>query len=60
MARPLPSKQDVGYRAAGGDEPCKSCAMWVAPDSCRSVEGSISPTATCDYYRRKRAKGITS
>lgn len=52
------SKQQANYRARGGDEPCKTCTMFLPPDACSLVEGEISPQATCDYYRRKRAKSV--
>ncbi len=35
-----------------GDAHCNKCSMWLPPNGCSSVEGSISPRGWCKYYLR--------
>lgn len=32
---------------------CDNCALFEAPNACRSVEGVISPQGWCDIYVKK-------
>lgn len=48
------SKADAQYQ----DKPhasqlCGICAYFIAPSSCRKVEGEIRPTGWCKYFERK-------
>jgi hypothetical protein len=33
---------------------CDGCAFWVAPNSCKMVDGEISPTAWCALWAAKK------
>jgi len=46
------AKSDVDYRdRPKGKERCDNCRVWVPPDSCKSVEGPISPSGWCNIWR---------
>jgi hypothetical protein len=46
------AKSDVDYRdRPKGRERCDNCRVWVPPDSCKSVEGEISPSGWCNIWR---------
>ncbi len=34
---------------------CDGCAFFVAPDSCKMVDGTISPTAWCALWSAKKS-----
>jgi hypothetical protein len=36
-----------------GDKKCSDCLQFVAPDSCKVVEGTISPNGYCLAYVKK-------
>jgi hypothetical protein len=43
----------VGYRGSPhGSQSCKNCRLFVAPSSCKSVAGSISPNGWCHIYNK--------
>ncbi len=35
------------------DQHCALCVNFVAPDSCRIVQGTISPNGGCRFFARK-------
>jgi hypothetical protein len=37
-----------------GDQNCANCTQFVAPNSCKLVEGSISPTGWCRLWAKKQ------
>ncbi len=46
------TKNDVDYRGwPKGRDRCENCRVWSPPDSCKSVEGKISPTGWCNIWR---------
>ena len=36
-----------------GDQECDGCLQWAPPNSCKVVEGKISPKGWCLVYARK-------
>lgn len=45
------SKVQAQYQdQANGDQMCSNCINFVGPNSCRIVEGSISPGAWCKLW----------
>ena len=45
------SKLEANYAShAIGQEQCKYCTHFQAPNSCEIVEGIISPNGWCEYY----------
>ena len=36
-----------------GTAQCDNCALWVAPDQCKIVEGPLSPIGWCSVYSRR-------
>ncbi len=36
-----------------GNKSCESCALFEAPSSCKSVDGTISPQGWCMVYSKK-------
>lgn len=38
-----------------GDLRCDNCALFEAPSSCKTVDGTISPQGWCAVYARKPA-----
>jgi hypothetical protein len=47
------SKASVHYRGGVKDRRCGVCTMYVKPNGCTAVRGSISPHALCDLFERK-------
>ena len=48
------SPRAVQYRTTpDGNHQCSNCLVWVAPDSCKLVDGKIAPTGWCILYRPK-------
>ena len=46
----------VGYQdTPHGAQQCDNCSQFVAPDSCKVVDGKISPTGWCKVYAKKPA-----
>jgi hypothetical protein len=35
-----------------GDQMCSNCKLFVAPDSCQTVDGTISPNGWCMLYQK--------
>ena len=38
-----------------GDQRCDNCALFEAPSSCKTVDGTISPEGWCMVYAKKPA-----
>ena len=38
-----------------GEARCENCALFEAPSSCKSVDGTISPQGWCMVYAKKPA-----
>ncbi len=50
------AQKAVGYQdSPQGAESCGNCIQFMAPASCKIVEGSISPGAWCKVYAKKPA-----
>jgi hypothetical protein len=46
----------VKYQATPKDDhQCDGCVQWVAPNSCKLVDGEISPTGWCSLWVKKPA-----
>ncbi len=44
----------AGYQASPKDgKSCKDCALFIAPSSCKLVDGNISPSGWCRFYVQK-------
>jgi hypothetical protein len=47
-------KQSVSYRETpNGGQRCETCANFIAPSSCKLVEGSIALNGWCGLYKPK-------
>jgi len=45
------SKNEAQYvDRASGNQKCSNCTHFVPPNSCHTVEGTISPDGWCKYY----------
>lgn len=52
MASQLP-KAVVGYQDKPHDgQQCSECALFVKPNACKNVAGTISPNGWCRLYRK--------
>ena len=50
-AQPKISKVAVNYQDhPDGDKRCNKCAQFQPPDSCKMVEGAISPQGSCRIF----------
>ncbi len=50
------SQKSVKYQdSPKGDARCDNCALFEAPDSCKTVEGPVSPQGWCMVYAKKPA-----
>ena len=50
------SQKAVKYQdTPKGDARCDNCALFEAPNSCKTVEGPISPEGWCMVYAKKPA-----
>jgi len=50
-AAPKISKNSVAYQDhPDGDKRCDKCAQFQAPDTCKMVEGAISPQGSCRIF----------
>ena len=46
----------VGYQdTPNGDKRCDGCGLFVAPNACKSVDGTISPSGWCRIWVKKTA-----
>ena len=37
-----------------GKQQCDNCTLWLAPSSCKLVDGAIKPTGWCALYQAKK------
>jgi hypothetical protein len=45
---------EIGYQASPkGNARCELCVNWQAPNACKVVAGSISPSGWCGLFVRK-------
>ena len=50
------SQKSVKYQdTPKGDARCENCTLFEAPNSCKTVEGTISPEGWCMVYVKKPA-----
>ena len=50
------AKSAVRYQPTPKDgKQCDGCALFIPPDACKSVEGSIAPTGWCVLWVKKAA-----
>jgi len=50
------SQKSVKYQdTPKGGARCDNCALFEAPDSCKTVEGPVSPQGWCMVYAKKPA-----
>jgi len=48
------TQKAAGYQPTPkGDQRCDNCTLFVAPSSCKLVEGDISPSGWCRLYQKK-------
>jgi hypothetical protein len=46
------AKGSVGNRdEPNGDKNCAACSLFVSPNSCKSVDGTVSPNGWCKIWR---------
>ena len=46
----------VGYQTTPkGEAKCSGCALFIAPNACKTVDGEISPEGWCKVYSKKPA-----
>lgn len=49
--QPKISKAQAKYQDKPmGEQKCEGCAHFMAPDSCKLVEGMVSPSGWCSLY----------
>ena len=48
------SQASVTYKdSPKGSQSCANCSLFVAPASCKSVDGAISPNGWCNIWVKK-------
>jgi len=48
--------QTVAYQdTPNGDKRCDGCNLFVAPNACKTVDGTISPSGRCRIWVKKSA-----
>ena len=53
-AKPKRTQADVAYQDyPHGDERCDNCEPFIAPDKCRTVEGTVAAKGWCKIYVAK-------
>jgi len=54
LAQQKASKESMKYQdKPNGNMQCDNCSQFVAPNSCKVVEGTISPTGYCIAWVKK-------
>ena len=54
QAQQKATKDAVKYQdKPKGDQQCSNCLQFVAPGSCKIVEGAVSPTGYCIAWAKK-------
>ncbi|SFK86216.1 High potential iron-sulfur protein [Methylocapsa palsarum] len=47
------SQQSVGYQGSPkGNQNCANCRIFVAPNSCKQVDGVVSPNGWCRIWSK--------
>jgi High potential iron-sulfur protein len=47
------SKAAVAYQdSPKGDQNCANCRLFIAPNACKQVEGSVSPNGWCRIWSK--------
>jgi len=54
-AAKMPQKAVKYQDTPKGDQRCDNCSLFEAPNSCKTVEGTISPEGWCMVYAKKQA-----
>lgn len=50
------AQKAVGYQdTPNGDKRCDGCSLFVTPNACKSVEGTVSPSGWCRIWVKKTA-----
>ena len=52
-AAKAPQKAVKYQETPKGDQSCENCALFEAPSSCKTVDGTVSPNGWCMVYRKK-------
>lgn len=50
------TKKDADYGHGMGETRCKNCQHFIAPRSCRKVQGEVDREAWCKLFRWRRAR----
>ena len=54
LAQQKATKEAMKYQdKPNGDKQCSNCSQFVAPSSCKVVEGAISPSGYCIVWVKK-------
>ena len=54
LAQQKASKEAMKYQdKPNGDQQCSNCAQFVAPGSCKVVDGAISPSGYCIVWVKR-------
>ena len=53
LAAKAPQKAVKYQDTPKGDQRCENCALFEAPSSCKTVDGTISPQGWCIVYAKK-------
>jgi hypothetical protein len=53
LAAKVPQKVVKYQDTPRGDQTCENCALFEAPSSCKTVDGTISPQGWCMVYAKK-------
>jgi High potential iron-sulfur protein len=55
QAAKAPQKSVKYQETPKGEQRCDNCALFEAPSSCKTVDGTISPEGWCMVYAKKQA-----
>ncbi len=53
LAAKAPQKAVKYQDTPKGEQRCENCALFEAPSSCKTVDGTISPQGWCKVYAKK-------
>ncbi len=54
LAQQKATKEAMKYQdKPSGDKQCSNCSQFVAPNSCKIVEGAVSPSGYCIAWVKK-------
>jgi len=53
LAAKAPQKAVKYQDTPKGEQRCENCALFEAPSSCKTVDGTISPQGWCIVYAKK-------